>query len=145
MPVLIAIGRALAMLVPAILRMGKVLSFLGRFLKIVALHPITWTAVSFAPLLAFLAELITGKQIVSPIINGFFLQIISKILEFTLNVSLQDAVDLIPVTVREVSCWLGATEALQDLVNGLATASAVVLILRLKIFLIRLKIVGVRR
>jgi len=140
MPVLVAIFRVLAAGFTSLSGLRVLLGFIWRFLKILALHPISWIAMSFGPLLMTFYEMLTGnKTILSTFVSGLVGQIFAKMFDVVVPVNLQEKFSSVSIVAMEVLCYLGALEALQILLNGLVTAILVILSLRINIFLISLR------
>jgi len=141
MPVLIAIFRFFVSIVPFFGRSLKYLGWIWRFLKSLSLNPAVWTMLALAPTISLIYELFTGNQgFLSPVINTFLAQILSTMLNVVFEYDMQQQLSLLDSRVLNVSCYLGVTEALQIIVNGLVNAMIILIVMRINLFIAILKI-----
>jgi hypothetical protein len=131
---LLLIVRGLKFIIPA-------MSFIWTFLKKISLNPAVWSILAFAPLLMMLFEFLTGKpSLISNATNNFIAQMVDKMLQMTTDIDLQTIVNQIPDDVLEVCCYLGVTDALTMLFDGIVGAMTVMLLLRINLFIVGLKL-----
>jgi len=148
MPSIVLILRYLMQVFPFFLKVPKFLSYIWRFVKVVALHPASWLFMALMPTLSFIVEIFTGTNyLFGSVINSFVSSIISKIMAVTFDYDLDSMIDSLPYNVLQISCYLGITEALQIIINGLVYASIVLITLKINVFiaLLKIKLVTLKR
>jgi len=139
-PVLIAIFRIIFTIGKTVFRSAGHLGFIWRFFKVLSVSSVAWTAVSFAPLLITFYEMITGKgTFFTTFLTNFAMSIFTKIFKSVIPVNISDQFSQLSATVLDVSCYLGATEAIQILINGIVGAMTVITILKVNVFIAKLK------
>lgn len=138
MPALIRIG----MLVLTFLKtVGPMFKYIWSFIVMLASKPATWFLVSLAPILSILLEFFTGKpSLLTQILTTFITSTINGMLGIFSDVDLQTLYNEIPANVREVSCYLGITEALQILYDGIISGMIIFLVLKINLYIKKLNV-----
>lgn len=138
--------RFLARIVPFLVNVPRMLSFVYKFVKVLAFSPLAFIIVPLIPVLDTIMYILTGHSLG---IGNFFSGLMRWVLDLLLNKIMasitmggQDITELwqgLPQTVLELSCYLGISEALQILVNGIASALSVLITLQIGLFITRSK------
>ena len=114
--------------------------FCYRFLVKLANSGAAYFLIVFGPLINLLIEFFTGKPtIITQVFNKYIMDLVNKITEITLNFNLQDYIDQLPPTIMEISCYLGVTEALQFYTDGMVTAIQIIILLKIRLYMIKVK------
>ena len=115
---------------------GPMFRYIWSFIKMLGSKPATWFLVSLYPLISTILEFITGKpSILTQILTGFITSTINGMLGIFPDVDLQTLYGEIPAQVREVCCYLGITESLQILFNGIVTGMVFFLVIKINLFI----------
>lgn len=139
MPLLAWVVRLLAGIGPWVKYIGQAMSWLWKWLGVVARNPVSWVVLSLLPILDLFLEMTIGVSVgVGPVMRWVVTSLSNVLLAYAVDTGyLQGAWDALPATVLEISCYIGATEAIQFLFSGIV--SALVSLLVMKIMLWRLK------
>ncbi len=120
---------------------GPMFKYIWSFIVMLASKPATWFLVSLAPILSILLEFLTGKpSFITQILTTSITSIINGMLGIFLDVDLKTLYNKIPANVREVSCYLGITEALQILYDGIISGMIFFMVLKINLYIKKLNV-----
>jgi len=113
--------------------------YVWRFFRWVAASPISILVFALLPIIDLFAETFFG---VSLGVGTVFRNLVSKFFLSIVTIAVPDLEGLynsLPSTVIEICCYLGVSEALELIFTGIASAMAVILSLKITMFLFWLK------
>jgi len=117
---------------------GLAMAWVWKWFVILAKNPISWIVASLLPMIDLILELTLGVSVgIGPAMSYVITSMLNAGLAYAVDTGyLQGGWNSLPATVLEVSCYIGATEAIEFLFTGIASALASLLSMKITLAII---------